>query len=355
MSRALQLAARGAYTAHPNPQVGCVLVTDGAVVGEGWHQKAGEAHAEINALRVAGDKAKGAIAYVTLEPCAHTGKTPPCASALVEAGVARVVVAMQDPFREVAGRGLKLLQEAGIATEVGLMQAAAESLNAGFISRVAHGRPQVKLKIAASLDGAIAMSNGESQWITGPEARHDVQKLRAKSGAIMTGIGTVLADDPSLNVRAPEIDTQGLQPLRVVLDSRLRMPATAGMLSLPGTTLVCCTGGCDATSLEEAGAEVRSFGAHGSIVNVFEVLAALSEREVNDVLVEAGPQLSGYLLEKDLINELVIYQSPHIMGSNTRGMFNTPSWTALADRSVLDITDVRRVGADTRITAKIEH
>jgi diaminohydroxyphosphoribosylaminopyrimidine deaminase/5-amino-6-(5-phosphoribosylamino)uracil reductase len=355
MARALQLAARGAYTAHPNPMVGCVLVNDGAVVGEGWHQKAGEAHAEISALRAAGDKAKGAIAYVTLEPCAHTGKTPPCANALIDAGVARVVAAMQDPFREVSGRGLKILRQAGIATEVGLMQAAAESLNAGFISRVARGRPRVTLKIAASLDGAMAMSSGESQWITGPAARHDVQKLRAKSGAVLTGIGTVLADDPSLNVRAPEIDTQGLQPLRVVLDSRLRMPVTAGMLSLPGATLVCCTGDHDATGLEDAGAEVRDFGAHDAVVNVFEVLAALSEREVNDVLVEAGPQLSGYLLEKDLVDELVIYQSPHIMGSNTRGMFHTPSWTALADRLALHITDVRRVGADTRITARIEH
>jgi diaminohydroxyphosphoribosylaminopyrimidine deaminase/5-amino-6-(5-phosphoribosylamino)uracil reductase len=355
MARALQLAARGIYTAHPNPMVGCVLVNDDVVVGEGWHQKAGEAHAEINALRAAGDKAKGASAYVTLEPCAHTGKTPPCAHALVEAGVARVVIAMQDPFREVSGRGMKILQQAGIATEVGLMQSAAESLNAGFISRVTRGRPQVRLKIAASLDGAIAMSSGESQWITGPEARHDVQTLRAQAGAIMTGIGTVLADDPSLNVRAPEIDTLGLQPLRVVLDSRLRMPVTAAMLSLPGSTLVCYTGEHDATGLVEAGAEVRNFGAHGSVVNVFEVLAALSEREVNDVLVEAGPQLAGYLLEKDLVDELVIYQSPHIMGSNTRGMFNTPSWTALADRRTLDIRDVRRVGADTKITAKIEH
>jgi diaminohydroxyphosphoribosylaminopyrimidine deaminase/5-amino-6-(5-phosphoribosylamino)uracil reductase len=355
MARALQLAARGAYTAHPNPMVGCVLVKDGTVVGEGWHQKAGEAHAEINALRAAGDKAKGASAYVTLEPCAHTGKTPPCAHALVEAGVARVVAAMQDPFRTVSGRGLKILQQAGIATEVGLMQAAAESLNAGFISRVIRGRPLVRLKIAASLDGAIAMSNGESQWITGPEARHDVQKLRAKSGAIMTGIGTVLADNPSLNVRAPEIDTRGLQPLRVVLDSRLRTPVTAAMLSLPGSTLVCCTGDNAAKALEDAGAEVRDFGAHGSIVNVFEVLAALSEREVNDVLVEAGPQLSGYLLEKDLVDELVIYQSPHIMGSNTRGMFTTPSWATLADRRALAVKDVRRVGADTRITAEFEH
>ena len=354
MARALQLAERGMYTAHPNPMVGCVLVNDGETVGEGWHEKAGEPHAEINALHSAGDKTRGATAYVTLEPCAHTGKTPPCANALVEAGVTKVIVAMQDPFGEVAGRGIELLQEAGITTEVGLMQPAAEALNAGFISRVTHGRPRVRLKIAASIDGAIAMSSGESQWITGPEARHDVQKLRAESGAVMTGIGTVLADDPSLNVRAPDIDTGGQQPIRVVLDSRLRTPTTANMLSLPGTTLVCCTGDHDATALEDAGAEVRDFGAHGEVVNVFEVLAVLSEMEVNNVLVEAGPLLTGYLLEKDLVDELVIYQSPHIMGSNTRGMFSTPNWSALADRKALDITDVRRVGTDTRITARIK-
>ena len=355
MARALQLAARGTYSAHPNPVVGCVLAKDGEVVGEGWHEKAGEAHAEINALRDAGDKAKGATAYVTLEPCAHTGRTPPCANALVEAGIGRVVAAMQDPHGEVSGRGLEILEEAGITTEIGLMRAAAEALNPGFISRVTRGRPWVRVKIAASLDGAIAMSSGESQWITGPAARDDVQKLRARSGAIMTGIGTVLADDPSLNVRATGLDTRGLHPLRVVLDSRLRMPPTAAMLSLPGTTLVCCTGDRDATVLEEAGATVRDFGAHGAVVNVFEVLAALSEREINDVLVEAGPQLAGYLLEKDLVDELVIYQSPHIMGSNTRGMFNTPRWGALADRRTLDFTDVRRVGSDTRITARIRN
>lgn len=353
MARALQLAARGAYTAHPNPMVGCVLVRDGEVVGEGWHRKAGEAHAEINALRVAGDKARGATAYVTLEPCAHSGKTPPCADALIDAGVGRVVAAMQDPFDEVSGRGLARLQEAGIATDVGLMQTAAESLNAGFLSRVSGGKPRVRLKIAASLDGAIAMASGESRWITGPEARHDVQKQRARAGAVLTGVGTVLADDPSLNVRARDIDTQGLQPLRVVLDSRLRTPTSARMLALPGATLVCCAGEHDATALESAGAEVREFGAHGAVVNVFEVLAVLGEREINEVLVEAGPVLTGYMLDKGLVDELVIYQSPHIMGSNTRRMFNTPTWNALADRRTLDIRDVRRIGSDTRITARI--
>ncbi len=353
MARALQLAARGRYSAHPNPMVGCVIVRDGEVVGEGWHEKAGEAHAEINALQAAAERARGATAYVSLEPCAHTGKTPPCATALIDAGVARVVTAMEDPFDEVAGSGIAMLRDAGVEVDVGLMRDAAASLLAGFIQRVSAGRPRVRLKIAASIDGAIAMASGESQWITGPEAREDVQRLRAQAGAVMTGIGTVLADDPSLNVRSRDIDTRGLQPLRVVLDSGLRMPPTARMLTLPGATLVCCTGECDAGPLEAAGAEVGHFGAHGEVVNVFEVLAALGEREINDVLVEAGPRLAGYLLEKDLVDELVIYQSPHIMGSMTRGMFETPAWVALADRKKLEITDVRRVGDDTRMTARV--
>lgn len=231
------------------------------------------------------------------------------------------------------------------------MESAAQELNEGFITRVTRGRPLVRLKVATSIDGATAMASGESRWITGPEARHDVQKLRARSGAVMTGIGTVLADDPSLTVR--DVDAQDRQPLRVVLDSRLRMPATARMLSLPGDTLVCCTGGCDEGPLAAAGAEILVCGAHGDVVNVFEVLAALAEREINDVLVEAGHRLAGYLLEKDLVDELVIYQSPHIMGSNTRGMFATPAWEALADRRTLSVNDVRRVGNDTRITARL--
>jgi diaminohydroxyphosphoribosylaminopyrimidine deaminase/5-amino-6-(5-phosphoribosylamino)uracil reductase len=353
MARALQLAARGRYTAYPNPMVGCVLVRDGEVVGEGWHEAAGEPHAEINALSAAGERARGATAYVSLEPCAHHGKTPPCSTALVEAGIVRVVAAMEDPFEEVRGRGLQHLRDAGVETAVGLMQDVARTLNAGFLSRVRRGRPFVRLKMAASIDGAMAMKCGESQWITGEAARADVQKLRARSGAIMTGIGTVLEDDPSLTVRDTNLDTRGRQPLRVVLDSRLRMSPAAAMLSLPGATLVCCVGDCEAAPLEKAGAEIQRFGAHGDVVNVFEVLAALAEREINDLLVEAGPKLAGYLLEKELIDELVIYQSPHIMGSNTRGMFDTPNWTVLADRQALEITDVRRVGKDTRITARL--
>ena len=355
MARALQLAARGLYSAHPNPMVGCVIAKNDVVAGEGWHERAGEPHAEINALTAAGKDAEGATAYVTLEPCAHHGKTPPCAEALVEAGISRVVAAMKDPFAEVAGRGLEMLDAAGVATEVGLMQAAAESLNAGFIARVTRNRPMVRLKVAASIDGATAMKNGESQWITGPEARNDVQRLRARSGAIMTGIGTVLADDPSLNVRLEGLARAASQPLRVVLDSRLRMPISAGMLALPGETLVCCTGKHDHSRLEEAGAEVRSYAADGTSIDVGAVLHDLAERGVNDVLVEAGPGVAGYLLQKELVDELVIYQAPHIMGSETRGMFQTPSWLALTDRKILEISDVRRVGGDTRITARVQY
>jgi diaminohydroxyphosphoribosylaminopyrimidine deaminase/5-amino-6-(5-phosphoribosylamino)uracil reductase len=332
--------------------VGCVIVKDQSVVGEGWHQRAGEAHAEINALQAAGHSAGGASVYVTLEPCAHHGKTPPCAEALIDARVARVVVAMQDPYEAVSGRGLEMLRAAGIDVEVGLMEAAAAALNEGFASRVTRGRPFVRLKVAASIDGAIAMNNGESQWITGPAAREDVQRLRAQSGAVMTGIGTVLADDPSLNVRSAALAEAIPQPLRVVLDSSLRMPLSAAMLTLPGTTLVCYSGDLDASGLVAAGAEVCRCGAHDAGVDARSVLAELAKREVNDVLVEAGPVLAGHLLEQQLVDELVIYQSPHIMGSETRRMFDTPTFRSLSDRLRLDIVDVRRVGDDTRITAR---
>ncbi|MCP4301436.1 MAG: bifunctional diaminohydroxyphosphoribosylaminopyrimidine deaminase/5-amino-6-(5-phosphoribosylamino)uracil reductase RibD [Gammaproteobacteria bacterium] len=355
MARALQLAARGQYSAHPNPMVGCVIVKNDVVVGEGWHERAGEPHAEINALAAAGRNSRGATAYVTLEPCAHHGKTPPCAEALIEAGVGKVVAAMRDPYLEVAGRGLDTLRNAGVEIEVGLMQSGAESLNAGFVCRVTRHRPFIRLKVAASIDGAIAMKSGESQWITGPDARNDVQRLRARSGAIMTGIGTVHADDPSLNVRMEGLANAGLQPLRVVLDSHLRMPATAAMLALPGATLVCCTGDHDHSLLEKAGAEVCSYGRDGARVDVGAVLEDLARRGVNDVLVEAGPAVMGHMLEKDLVDELVIYQAPHIMGSETRSMFQTPSWSALADRKDLEIRDVRRIGGDTRITARVKH
>ncbi len=353
MARALHLAERGRYSAHPNPVVGCVIAKGDDVLGEGWHVKAGEGHAEVNALEAAGEASDGATAYVTLEPCSHQGRTAPCADALIKAGVSRVVAAMQDPNPQVAGQGLERLREAGIAVDVGLMASVAGSLNPGFIKRVSDGQPFVRLKLAASIDGAIAMSSGESQWITGAAARADVQRLRARSGAVLTGIGTVLADDPSLNVRACEINTRNLQPLRVVLDSDLRMPLAAGMLALPGETLVCCCRGDSAEALQKAGAEVQAFSDADGRVDVEEVLAELGRRQVNEVLVEAGPQLAGYLLQKKLVDELVIYRAPHIMGSQTLGLAETPNWNRLIDRAELNIVDERYVGSDLRITARI--
>lgn len=358
MARALRLAECGRYTAHPNPMVGCVIVQGDEIVGEGWHQRSGGPHAEVNALQAAGEKARGATAYVTLEPCAHHGKTPPCADALIKAGVTRVIAAMEDPFGEVAGRGVRRLKEAGIDVRLGCLQATAAKLIRGFVKRASLGRPLLRLKIAASIDGAIAMENGDSQWITGPQARADVQRLRASSGAIMTGIGTVLDDDPSLNVRIDSVDTNALQPLRVVLDSRLRTPSDAKMLALPGQTLVCCAsneiGNAASDALRKAGAEVMAFGASGCRVSVTPVLQELASRGINEVLVEAGPGLSGHLLENDHVDEIVIYQAPHIMGSETRGMANTPTWTSLTDRRAVEVTDVRRIGSDTRITARFK-
>ena len=352
MAQALRLAEQGLYTAMPNPIVGCVIVKDGAVAGEGWHQVAGENHAEINALQAAGDRARGSTVYVTLEPCAHHGKTPPCAEALVAAGVAEVVIGLRDPHPEVDGRGIRTLEQAGIRVQSGVLADDVERQLEGFLSRVTRGRPFVRLKTACSLDGCIAMASGESQWITGPEARADVQRLRARAGAILTGIGTVLADDPSLTVRDPAIETGGRQPLRVVLDDELRMPLSAEMLALPGETLVYCTRDADRKALIAAGADVVKIGASHGHVDAAAVLDDLGGRGVNEVLVEAGPTLAGALIAANLVDELVIYQAPHIMGSETRGMFRTPNWTALSDRRPLDIIDTRPVGPDTRITAR---
>jgi diaminohydroxyphosphoribosylaminopyrimidine deaminase/5-amino-6-(5-phosphoribosylamino)uracil reductase len=353
MAQALRLAARGRYTAHPNPMVGCVLVNDGRVVGQGWHELAGEAHAEVNALREAGAAARGSTAYVTLEPCSHHGKTPPCAEALVAAGVAEVVVAMEDPFPAVRGSGLAALRAAGLGVRTGLMNRAATDLLEGFTRRVTRGRPLVRVKIAASIDGAIAMANGESRWITGDDARADVQRLRARSGAVLTGIGTVLADDPSLTVRDADIDMRGRQPLRAVVDSRLRMPAAAAMLTLPGRTRVYCCADGGPEELQGAGAEVVQLPEDEGRVRLEAVLDDLGRQEINEVLVEAGPTLAGRILLAQLVDELVIYQAPHIMGSETRRMFATPAWTSLAGRAELELTDVRRVGGDMRITARI--
>jgi len=352
MTQALRLAENGRYTAHPNPVVGCVIVNDGEVVGEGWHQVAGDAHAEINALEAAGDKARGATVFVTLEPCSHHGKTPPCAEALVQAGVAEVVIGGQDPNPDVNGKGLELLEAAGITVRTGVLQDKVEQQLAGFLSRIRRGRPFITLKMACSIDGRIAMASGESQWITGPEARADVQRLRARSGAIVSGIGTVLADDPSFTVRDPDIDTLGRQPLRAVLDAHLRMPLSAEMLALPGQTLIYCNDDSKRQALTDAGAEIIKVADKDGHVNAQAVLEDLARREINDVLVETGPVLAGNLLASNLVDELVIYQAPHIMGSETMGMFETPAWTALSHRRLLEITDMRPVGPDTRITAR---
>ena len=340
------------YSAHPNPRVGCVILKDGDVVGEGWHRKTGEAHAEIVALGQAGGAAQGATVYVTLEPCSHHGRTPPCADALIAAGVGRVIAAMKDPNPEVAGEGFDRLRAAGIDVLSGILQASAEALNEGFVSRVRHGRPFVRLKLAASLDGATAMASGESKWITGEDARADVQKLRAASGAVMTGVDTVIEDDPSLTVRATDLDTAGTQPVRVVLDSALRMPADAKMLSLGGETLVYCIDRSRSEALEAAGASVVATDQEDRRTVLPSVLADLAARGVNDLLVEAGPTLSGALLAANLVDELVIYQAPHIMGSETLGMVTTPGWQALGQRLALDVTGLRKIGRDFRITAR---
>lgn len=355
MQRAVQLAAQGVFSAHPNPMVGCVLVKDGAIVGEGWHRAAGEAHAEINALQQAGDKARGATAFVTLEPCAHHGRTPPCCEALIAAGINDVIIAMQDPDSRVDGRGISALQAAGIPVRCGLLQDEVAEMLAGFVCRVQQARPRVRVKIACSIDGRIAMADGQSQWITGVEARADVQRLRAMSGAILTGIGTVLADDPSLTVRDAALNPHGMQPLRVILDSHLRMPLAAKMLALPGSTLIYCCDDNRAAALDAAGGQVIRVDGRDGMVDLPAVLADLGKQQINDVLVEAGPKVTGAFLEQDLVDEFVFYQAPHIMGSETIGMFVTPSWTQLSDRQALQIMDMTQLGNDMRIIAKAKH
>ncbi|MEN9424089.1 MAG: bifunctional diaminohydroxyphosphoribosylaminopyrimidine [Pseudomonadota bacterium] len=353
MVRALQLARRGLYTTQPNPRVGCVIVRDGHIVGEGWHERAGEPHAEVNALRMAGEAACGADVYVTLEPCSHYGRTPPCANALVQAGVARVIAAMVDPNPLVAGNGLQILQQAGIATASGLLESAARALNPGFISRMEHNRPYIRVKMAMSLDGRTAMASGESVWITGEAARRDVQFLRAQAGAMLTGIGTVLADDPSLNVRltAAELGIQGevRQPTRIVLDSSLQFPLTAAMLKLSGDIRVytCSDNFAKITQLEQAGINVRRFT--GEKLVLADVMTALVDDGITEVHVEAGATLSGALVEQGFADELVIYLAPHLMGSSARSLFNLPHINQMEERLNLTIRDIRAVGQDWRM------
>jgi len=356
MARAIRLARKGLYTTHPNPRVGCVLVRDGVTVGEGWHRKAGGPHAEREALAAAGELAKGSTAYVSLEPCCHHGRTPPCTEGLIEAGVARVVAAMVDPNPLVAGQGLAQLEEAGIETASGLLEPQARALNPGFVKRMERGLPHVRCKLAMSLDGRTAMASGESKWITGESARLDVQRLRARSEAIVTGIGTVLADDPSLNVRAELPGVPGdevIQPVRVVLDSRLRMPEQARMLGLPGQTLVLCTDQdpAHAARLEAAGAQVYEVPESDGRVDLESALRYLAEQEINEVLLETGPTLAGSALHAGLVDELVIYMAPHLMGDAARGLFSLPALRRMGERIELEIADIRAVGGDWRITA----
>lgn len=353
MARALQLAAQGLYTTHPNPRVGCVVVNDGRIVGEGAHLYAGEAHAEVHALHAAGGRARGATAYVTLEPCCHHGRTPPCTQALIDAGVARVVTAMEDPNPRVAGKGAAALRAVGIAVEVGLMQAEAERLNVGFVRRMRTGRPFVRSKLAISLDGRTALQNGASRWITGEAARADVQHWRARSSAIVTGIGTVLADDPALNVRA---FPRRVQPLRVIVDTKLQTPPQAQMLRLEGKTLIATASrdGARIGALQAQGAEVLTLAADADGVDLAALMAQLAAREINEIWVEAGARLNGVLLARGLIDELVIYLAPHLLGNDARGMFALPALTDMAQRTALTIDDVRRIGADWRMVARVE-
>jgi diaminohydroxyphosphoribosylaminopyrimidine deaminase/5-amino-6-(5-phosphoribosylamino)uracil reductase len=353
MARALQLAERGLYSTHPNPRVGCVVVKQGQVLGEGWHERAGGPHAEIHALQQAGARAAGATLYVTLEPCCHHGRTPPCTDAVKAAGVKRVIAAMEDPNPQVAGNGLRVLQEAGIEVSSGVLAAEAEALNCGFVMRMRAGRPWVRAKLAMSLDGRTALASGESRWITGAEARRDVHRLRARSSAIMTGVDTVLSDDPSLTVRLDD-DEIPHPPLRVVLDSRLRTPPQARLLGLPGDTLI-LTGETSAAGAAALGTGVEVTGlplADGRL-DLAAVLQYLGSREINEVHLEAGATLCGALLAAGLVDELVIYLAPHLMGDAARGLFSLPGLERMEDRIGLEILDIRAVGKDWRITARV--
>jgi diaminohydroxyphosphoribosylaminopyrimidine deaminase/5-amino-6-(5-phosphoribosylamino)uracil reductase len=360
MQRALRLARKGLYTTEPNPCVGSVIVKDGEIAGEGWHRRAGEAHAEVNALKQAGDRARGATVFVTLEPCSHTGKTPPCADALINAGVKKVIAAMTDPNPLVAGKGLKKLNAAGIETEYGLLELQARELNQGFIKRMECGRPFVRVKLAMSIDGRTAMASGESQWISGEASRMDVQRLRAQSSAILTGIETVLADDPSMNVRltAEQLDIDAeledaVQPERIVVDSQLRMPADATIAMLDDKCTVYTT--ADVDKSRDYPFTIESIAAVDGQVDLVALMKELAAREVNLVHVEAGSVLCGALLKHKLVDEIIIYMAPHIMGDEARGLFHLPGLDRMKDRISLNIKDLRAIGDDIRITARPEY
>ena len=381
LERALALARRGLFTSHPNPRVGCVLVRDEVIVGEGWHRRAGEAHAEVHALEAAGPRARGAAAYVSLEPCCHVGRTPPCTTALIEAGVARVVAAVRDPDPRVAGRGLERLREAGVearTTDCPRIARAAADLNAGFFTRAGAGRPLVRLKLAASLDARTALPDGSSRWITGEAARRDVQRWRAQAGALLTGVGTVLADDPRLTIRPGELERRdtGAGPeappdpdrlVRVVLDSRLRTPPDAALFASSAPVLVAAgsaaAGSERADRLRAAGAEVLAAGDADAAaragrgparVDPCALFRLLAEREINEVLVECGPTLAGALIEGSLVDELLVYYAPTLLGSGSRPLADLPAPPDMASRIELRILETEPVGSDVRVRAAVE-
>ncbi|MBO1518428.1 bifunctional diaminohydroxyphosphoribosylaminopyrimidine deaminase/5-amino-6-(5-phosphoribosylamino)uracil reductase RibD [Oceanisphaera pacifica] len=366
MARALALAARGRFTVSPNPAVGCVLVKDNQIVGEGYHQQAGGPHAEVFALRQAAEATKGATAYVTLEPCSHYGRTPPCAQALIDAGVVRVVVASEDANPQVSGSGLRMLHAAGIDANAGLMTAESVAINRGFMHRMQTGRPFVTLKLAATLDGRTALANGQSQWITGPAARRDVQHHRALSCAILSGADTVLVDNASLNVRWQELPTQAQadyanaisdqskcprvrQPLRVIIDTRNRLTPSLKLFSVPGPILLVrgqVTGGFT-DQVEECVLPLRA----NHQLDLTALLTELGRRQINALWVEAGARLGGALLEEELIDELVLYQAPKLMGSSARGLFDVPERIAMSEVTQLQWQDCRHIGNDIKLTA----
>ncbi|WP_373691021.1 bifunctional diaminohydroxyphosphoribosylaminopyrimidine deaminase/5-amino-6-(5-phosphoribosylamino)uracil reductase RibD [Endozoicomonas sp. ONNA2] len=365
MAKAIELARSGWYTTMPNPRVGCVIIdVNGHIVGEGWHERAGGPHAEEKALRMAGMRAKGATVYVTLEPCNHIGRTPPCTEALKAAGVARVVAAVEDVNPSVSGKGMAMLQAAGIETLFGVLEDEARALNEGFFKRMSSRMPLVRAKLAMSLDGRTAMASGESQWITGPMARSEVQKLRAQSCAIITGVGSILHDNSSLTVRPDELGLANAaaickrQPLRVVLDSTLQTPIDAKVISGPGHCLIVTTAQCcpeKKALLEQAGAEILLLDNAGQItagrVNLPALLAELGRRECNEVLLETGAQLAGSMMAENLIDELVVFMAPVLLGSEARPLLNLPLHR-MSEKKELVIKDIRAIGNDWKITAR---
>jgi len=349
MGEALRLAEMGLYTTDPNPRVGAVVVKDGKVLGQGFHKTAGEAHAEVLALQEAGAAAKGATLYVTLEPCAHQGKTPPCADAVMKSGIARVVAAMTDPNPLVSGKGFDKLKAAGIRVEEGLMAVQAKALNPGFISRMSHGRPWVRTKLAASLDGRTALTNGQSKWISSDAAREDVHRWRARSSAVLTGIGTLLADDPTFTVRLPG---EWRQPKKFIVDTNLSTPVNANIFKLNPDLVFIATGVDDPEeheALNAAGASIQVFPERRGFMDLKAILETLAELECNEILMEAGAGMNGALLEAGLVDELILYLCPSLLGDKARGMFSLPEISSMQERRGLEIVDARMFGPDLRL------